>query len=454
MLGIPTQSDIKDPEFCEIVRREKISDRLYSFDCCFSSCLIHNHIVGAYRWVLDSNHEGKAVWRRSRHEELCKNLLKLVPDERKLLDPVRIANEYLARIKEAREAVFDAMEFLKGQTVTVFTGNDDSRATINVLDTVVTLLDGFEDFIMTKVINSDANIREKTLALYLIVKEFDDLPEKRALWPMTSKVNSNSSWSFCLSHKASVAGRLNTENNEAANISDIFMRFDERYIIHRIKTAQGNKDHMFPMVAHSEDSRFKGCYMSQRAEFRSIVLKVIAENQGCIVINGHLYEVTTVDSSFYPYDYIGKGNIQMLTCNFDADSSQFLANILGIPIKRFFKDSYYPEEVTFPEVWVYEEMNSILAYRELKVNQLLPKMIAIKKPFLARMLSRDLPIRYMDPHPVVLELLDKYQVFGYGLVDDLRERCDVLMQYMRKQDWDKLNGREERVLSESGVSCG
>ena len=350
MLGIPTRSDVTDKKYRESVAAEELRGNLSSFNWPTSSVFIHNHVVGSKRGDLDpsfvlTHYNGRINLFMDNLERAASLGLILLkgkststshPNEEPYFDGRTNKSKIRKRkkgIEERLVVVTPVKKPFKHDERDGFKIEFDPSelAAYELVVYEAALREAFE---------SSTNPRAQLGRMGKVIEKFDDSAHKELL--SNGLIDTfKPEWPFSIEgKKGTEAHKLKQQYQEVADRSDIYLRFDEFYVI--IK--KQNVETFIPsqvLLDQTNPLTFGDLWhrQSTRDEISALVT-----DKGRFVFNGVEY---SPQSS-------AEGRIDSYTA-FGSVPSE-LVNILGVQTIN--------EQIIIPNKWAIEEIDLVRRHRE------------------------------------------------------------------------------------------
>jgi len=372
MLGIPTRSDVQDEEYRRSVVAEELRRDLHEFSWPTSTVFIHNHMnphrsrgedldpsfvlehylagIESYRQDLErgvslgivfsnrkkiksSHHPNEYPYYDGRTDRSGTGTRKMALDERlvgvtDLRKPKAFRFRDLFKLRRKEGIQFKRVEY-------------NFEIEFNPRDLAFSELAEYEKALRVAS-QTGGTDKEKLRRMKLVIEQFDDSANKRLLFPFSLVDSYNPKWPSTLERKAGTeANRLATENRRIADISDIFLRFDEHYIAMKMSKTSG---HYIPAgILLNQDNPLTASNLSGRQVFRDNISHLL-NRRPSFIFNG--VEYVPLNSSGGVDSYL----------TIDDITPKQLVNILGVPViggKRI-----------VPDEWASDEVDLVRRYRE------------------------------------------------------------------------------------------
>lgn len=406
--GIPSRSDVKNPVYQEAIRLEELNERIGDFRWPTSTTFLHNHVVAVLRLA------GENVFKASRIYETGDYRI-LLPWKRgearrfkQLLDPKLVLETSLGSVGQYREAIFEAETHLshmkdddhfietnhqlrnlpqgiKEEKVTLTWKEDTSgwRYTYNPWGLLTQELDSLEAELRASV-DSEEHPVKQIHKLWSVISTHDEGTVKRLLSGSLRIRVERSSYAFEHDSKTE-AGLLYQANQRVAAESDIYLRFDEAYLV--LESL-----HVPFQEISGEEHQASQFGLFARTMARDYMESKL-EEKGSLVVNGL---------------NVQREHNRILS---SSEIPLWLLDLFAQPVSVNGK-------VLHPEEWAIKEKEMDSAYRRLTVED------AIRVPL----------------KPDVARILDTYTGFeSHGGITSDKGRVNDLLYTLRRNDWRKLH---------------
>ena len=343
MLGIPTRSDVADKEYQKAVAAGKLRDKLGDFRWPTSTVFIHNHMVDSRRyWDPESVLEQYLSDIKSYRENLERGIaMGIVFSEKETTkSTAHPDDEHYTDGRTMKSKVRKKRMGIEGRLVVVVPvekpfkhdERDGFSIEFNPAELAFYELEVYEAA-LRRAFESSSMKGRQLRRMRKVIGEFDDSAHKDLL--SHCLVDSyNPEWPFSIEERNGTSAYiLKQENQRIASMSDIYLRFDEFYVV----CQTGNTQYMVSaevLLDQTNPLTSGGLWHRQgiRDEIESFI-----NIKGSFVFNG-------VEYTAQPDSYSVSGN-----------ALKELVNVLGVPVTN--------GETVMPEAWAMQEVNLVGRYR-------------------------------------------------------------------------------------------
>jgi hypothetical protein len=350
MLGIPTRSDVADKKYRESVIAERVRGSLDGFNWPTSTVFIHNHVVGSKRGDLDpsfvlAHYNGRINLFRENLERAASLGLILPkgeststshPNEQPYFDGR--ANK--SKIRKRRRGIEERLVVVK--PVKKWFKHDERdgfKIKFDPRELAEYELTGYEAA-LREAFESSTNPKTQLKRMRKVIEEFDDSAHKELL--SHGLIDSfKPEWPFSIEgRKGTEAYKLKQEYQEVADRSDIYLRFDEFYVVIR---KQNGETCIPSQVLLDQTNPLTSGDLWHRQFIRDEVSALVGAKKG-FVFNGIEYHPQSST----------EGRIDTYTASGSVSSE--LVNILGVQTIN--------EQMIIPTEWAIKEIDLVRRHRE------------------------------------------------------------------------------------------
>lgn len=415
--GIPTRSDVKDPEYHEILRLEELNEKIQEWRWPTSSTFLHNHVVAALRFAGEDPLKAEQVYKGGEYKG----------DFREFLNPQTVLDYSLQALSGYEQALTEARPYiprLEKEDYDIETtvrypkplpegvreekiilkwyreGKEKGwRYTFKPWGLISRELTSLRED-LEEALDTEENPIKQIQVLWQVLDSHDrSLVKELASGALRIPLEKTS---YAMERdKRTETGRLHSLNAQIAAESDVYVRFDEIYLVQK---RRGKVIIQSPLQGIVDpERRFDSGGLWIRSGVRDYLGEQFTKERR-IVFNG----IEIVEDGLAK---VGEGGYTF-GLKTSQESPLWIINLIAKPVE-------INGEVRMPEEWAVRERDMVNEYRGL----VLEKALQIK------------PV-----HPVVEKLLSTYEGYRRELTRP-EEQLDHLLYALREGDWKKRHGK-------------
>ncbi len=323
MLGIPTKSDVKDKRYKKSLEAELFKEKIDFFRWPTSSCFLHNHVNSALRHAKEDVFQAEDIYKEGEKasDSVANNL-----------NPAIVLDYYLNGINNFRTALEEVNSSKYGKqinrenwTKTTHNANKNfyydgrlerncERAKKRKLVDIVKSSECHMDVCgkkekgimysynpykvamlelsdmekeLRESFNSSQNPTERIHKMWLVIDKFDDSANKSLIEGMFNPFSYE--WPFSIEYKKRTeANKLRNVNDEIGKKSDMYVRFDEFYLMAKYND-KGHEALLSLDAITDENKRATQGSLWHRQHMRDFIERKV-EDKGSVVFNGVEYK--------------------------------------------------------------------------------------------------------------------------------------------------------------------
>lgn len=420
--GIPTRSDVRNAEYHEILRLEELNEKIREQRWPTSTIFLHNHVAGALRFVGEDPLKAEQVYKSGEYRPGLITKLKGKPNFREFLNPQGVLDDSLQALSKYEQALAEARPYiphLEKEDYTIETTARYSELPEGVKEEKTTLKwygNGKEKgwrytFKPWDLVSRELTSLRKDLEKVLETED-DPIKQIQLLWEaLDSHGNSPAKrlaggalriplekTSYQMEHdQKTEAGQLHAFNEQVAAGSDIYVRFDEIYLVQKRGSERILSSPFRNIIDPEEIFTSGGLWV--RTGIRDYLREQFMKERR-VVFNG----IEVAESGL---SQVGKGLYEP-GLKASQELPQWIVNLIAKPIEVNGK-------ILTPENWIIREREMVNDYRNLSLKD---------------------SLRTEPLHPAVKILLFAYKGFQRELTTS-GEWLDHLFYSLREEDWKK-----------------
>ncbi len=323
MLGIPTRSDVKDKRYKKSLEAELFKKKIDFFCWPTSSCFLHNHVNSALRHAKEDVFQAEDIYKKGEKasDSVTNNLnpaivldyyLNGINNFRTALEEVNSSEygKYINRenwIKTTHDAnknfYYDGRlerncERAKKRKLVDIVKSSECRMDVcgkkekgimyiyNPYQVAMLELSDMEKE-LKEAFNSSQDPPERIYNIWLVIDKFDDSANKSLIEGISSFYFYD--WPFSIEHKKGTeANKLRNVNEEIGKKSDMYIRFNEFYLIAKYNDI--GHEALLPLYSITDERERKTQHgLGLRQHMRDFIERKV-ENKGSIVFNSVEYK--------------------------------------------------------------------------------------------------------------------------------------------------------------------